>query len=309
MKDNKKILIAILTIVSLILVVLIVFLGVFLSRYDRDRPISENFKIFISDIVSKSAPTLPGVSNIDFLPDSSADSNTVTVTFPEGLTVTEIAEKLEKNGVCSASEFINKVQNPSEDLLNKFGITNKSERVFTLEGYIFPDTYEFYKGESVDSVIGRFTDNFNSKIKPEDKARAEELGYTMDEIITIASIIQEEAGSDAQNGKVSSVLHNRLDTGTKIECDVTITYLETHCKPYLPGGLTEEHKNNYNTYKCPALPKGPICNPGYACIKAALYPEDTDYLYFVTDPEWNYYYAVTWDEHVLNCKKAGIPGY
>lgn len=307
MNSNKKILIAILTIVSLILVIAVIFLGVFFSRYDKSLTVKANVKNFVYHI-TKGNPTLPGLQNIDFISDLTP-GDTVTVTFPEGLTVTEIAKKLEQNGVCSASEFIDKVQNPSQDMLDKFGITNKNERVFTLEGYIFPDTYEFYKGESVDSVISRFTDNFLFRIKPEDKARAAELGYTMDEILTIASIIQEEAGSDAQNGKVSSVLHNRLKTGTKIECDVTITYLETHCKPYLPNGLTEDNKNNYNTYKCPALPKGPICNPGYACIKAALYPEDTNYFYFVTDPDWNYYYATTWDEHVENCKKAGIPGY
>lgn len=254
-----------------------------------------------------STPTLD-VSNVDKT-EYTEDSNTATITFPEGYTVTQIAEKLEENGVCSAEDFLNEVKNPSEEILAKLSITNPSERIFTLEGYVFPDTYEFYKGELPQSVLGRFLDNFNYKVTDADKARAAELGYTMDEIVTIASIIQEEAGRDDQDYKVSSVLHNRLNSGTKIECDVTINYLETYCAPYLDGGITETHKDNYNTYRCPALPKGPICNPGYSCIQAALYPEQTDYLFFVTDADMNYYYSATWEGHCENCRIAGIEGY
>ena len=307
---NRKLIIIISAVLTVVIAIPLIGVYAFMSSsvYNKELTFKANVKNVIDYISTHGTPTIDELNNIDFYGNSTDDS-TVTITFPEGLTVTEIAEKLEANGVCSKTEFLERVKNPSDELLNKLGITNKSERVFTLEGYIFPDTYEFYKGENVDSVIGRFTDNFLSKITDKDRARAEALGYTMDEILTIASIIQEEAGSDAQNGKVSSVLHNRLNTGTKIECDVTITYLEKHCKPYLDGGLTEDHKNNYNTYKCDALPKGPICNPGYACIKAALYPEATNYFYFVTDADWNYYYATTWDEHVANCHTAGIPGY
>lgn len=241
--------------------------------------------------------------------ETTEDPNIATVTFPEGFTVTEIAEKLEENSVCSKEDFLLAVNNSSDELLQTLGIDNRYERIFTLEGYVFPDTYEFYKGESAESVLRRFTDNYISKITENDKLRAEELGYTMDEILTIASIIQEEAGRPDQDYKVSSVLHNRLNSGTKIECDVTITYLNEHCAPYITGGLTDIQKENYNTYKCPALPKGPICNPGYSAIQAALYPEQTDYLFFVTDSDWNYYYASTWSEHVQNCRTAGIAGY
>ena len=126
-------------------------------------------------------------------PEITEDPNIATVTFPEGYTVTEIAEKLEENSVCSAEDFLYAVNNPSDELLEKLGIDNRYERIFTLEGYVFPDTYEFYKGESASSVLSRFTDNYLSKITESDKQRAAELGYDMDEILTIASIIQEEA--------------------------------------------------------------------------------------------------------------------
>lgn len=242
-------------------------------------------------------------------PQVTEDPYVATVTFPEGFTVTQIAEKLEESGVCSKEDFLNEVNNPSEELLLELGIDNRYDRIFALEGYIFPDTYEFYKGESASSVVQRFIDNYRVKISETDKMRASELGYTMDEIIRIASIIQEEAGRPEQDAKVSSVLHNRLNTGTKIECDVTITYLEDYCAPYLQNGLTEANRENYNTYKCTALPAGPITNPGYSAIQAALYPEQTNYFFFVTDKDWNYYYAATWAEHVANCRTAEIPGY
>lgn len=242
-------------------------------------------------------------------PQVTEDPYVATVTFPEGFTVTQIAEKLEENSVCSKEDFLEAVNNPSEEILQELGIENREDRIFTLEGYVFPDTYEFYKGESASSVLQRFIDNYRVKITENDKQRAAELGYTMDEIIRIASIIQEESGRPEQDMKVSSVLHNRLNTSTKIECDVTITYLEDYCAPYLTNGLTDENRENYNTYKCLALPAGPITNPGYSAIQAALYPEQTNYLFFVTDKDWNYYYAATWAEHVANCRTAEIPGY
>ena len=261
---------------------------------------------FLSDSFANN-PTL-GIDGADNT-SPSGDSNTVTITFPEGFAAVEIAEKLEENDVCSAEAFLEVVKNPSDEILTTLGITNKDERLFTLEGYIFPDTYEFYKGENPVSVLGRFINNFNSKITDTDRSRAAELGYTIDEIITIASVIQEEAGRADQDSKVSSVLHNRLNTNTPLQCDVTYQYLYNVCKPYLPNGVTDEIANNYDSYKCPALPKGPISNPGYAAIQAALYPEQTDYFYFVTDADMNYYYSKTWEEHCSNCHIAGIEGY
>lgn len=136
-------------------------------------------------------------------------------------------------------------------------------------------------------------------------AQADKLGYTMDEIIAIASIIQKEADIIGEMNKVSSVIHNRLNASyNRLECDVTIHYLEKYVKPYLTEDK-DKYNELYNTYKCYGLPAGPICNPGIAAIKAALYPEDTDYMFFVTDSDMNYYYAATYEEHLANCKKCG----
>ena len=240
---------------------------------------------------------------------------TVTVTFPEGLTLVQIAEKLEENKVCSASEFIALTNNTEYIQTLTYGflklIENGEERAFYLEGYIFPDTYEFYKGESPETALSRFLDNTDKKLTAEYKERAEELGYTLGEIITLASVVQEESYNDDSVKNVSSVLHNRLSNPSfpRLQCDVTIHYINDYVtdSPYLSGD-TEVFAERYNTYKCEGLPVGPISNPGLAAIEAALYPAETDYYYFVTDKEWNYYYASTYEEHKLNCNAVGLAG-
>lgn len=240
--------------------------------------------------------------------------NTVRVTFPEGYTAKQIAERLEENGVCSTADFMAEIQSDAVGTLSYSfisSIDNPEDRAFVLEGYIFPDTYEFYKGESASSALSRFLENTEIKLKHEYTARAEELGFTLDEIIILASVIQEEAGDPKEMPSVSSVLHNRIKSPAygKLQCDVTINYV-TECidgSPYLSGD-TEKFKALYNTYKCEGLPSGPICNPGIDAIEAALYPEDTDYFFFVTDKDWNYYYSETYAEHQRKCKEIGLSG-
>lgn len=229
---------------------------------------------------------------------------TVTLTFPEGMTLCEIASELEKNGVCSAAEFMRLADDESTAAGYSFYDPEmKSEnRAFLLEGYIFPDTYEFYYDESADVTISRFLENTDSRLAGY-KKKAADAGYTLDEIMTVASIVQEEA-LPVQMKKVASVLHNRLNSGMQLQCDVTIAYIENSVKPYTDGDKYSEY---YNTYKCPALPEGPICSPGMQAIDAALEPEQTDYLFFVTDradPDV-YYYAADYSAHLDNCEKAG----
>lgn len=185
-------------------------------------------------------------------------------------------------------------------------IPEDENRCFRLEGYLFPDTYDFLTNSDPEDVLGKMIRNTENRITDAYRARAKELGYTMDEILTIASLIQGEAGNPQEIGKVSSILHNRLKAGMKLEVDASINYVEKWIKPFI-GGDINRYNSYYNTYKCAALPSGPICNPGIDWIKAALYPEDTDYLYFVNDANGNYYYASTYEEHQENCEKAGIP--
>ena len=241
-------------------------------------------------------------------PEDSAVPNTVKIMFPEGSTVSQIALLLEENGVCAASDFMAEADNPLNLEGFSFEIPNPDERSFLLEGYLFPDTYEFYKNESASSAIKRFLKNTESKLNSEIRAECDKLGFTLDEILTLASIIQEEAGNPAEMGKVSSVLHNRLQSKKypRLQCDVATFYLRDFVKPYVDEVRYEELTQLYNTYNCDGLPAGPITNSGIDAVKAALFPEKTDWYYFVTDSDGVYYYAETWSEHLENCEIAGL---
>ena len=235
---------------------------------------------------------------------------TTTVTVPEGYTVTQIAQLLEEKDVCSKSEFLSYVKNPPKDVLDKLGLKDVSDKIFALEGYIFPDTYEFYKNEKAEIVVAKFIDNFLVKVTDEMYEKANNMGYTMDEIITIASIVQKEAGLIEENPKVASVIYNRLNDGMQIQCDVTSNYLKKYVEPHVDE-YSEEYENKYDTFKCIALPSGAICNPGVECIKAALDPAETEYFFFVTDSKdvTKFYFSKTYNEHISNCHIAGYTGY
>lgn len=246
--------------------------------------------------------------------DDTTKSLTVTVTFPEGLTLVQIAQKLQENEVCDAARFI-EISN-DYSYISSLGysfisdIEDYNERAYILEGYVFPDTYEFYRGESEEKALSRFLNNTQRKLTAEYKERAKELGYTLDEIITLASIVQEESYTDESVKNVASVLHNRLKSPSfpKLQCDVTIHYVNDYItdSPYIASD--EDFPEKYNTYKCEGLPIGAICNPGLEAIEAALYPAETDYYYFVTDSDWNYYYAETYAQHKKNCSAVGLEG-
>ncbi len=247
-------------------------------------------------------------------PGASAPSAplTVTVAVPEGTCSTQIASLLEENGVCAASEFLSAVNNPENLALLPVTLTEQDERAFLLEGYIFPDTYEFYTDCSGQAALERFLENTRVKLTQTYQTRAEELGFTMDEVLSIASIIQEEAGNPVNMPMVSSVIHNRLQSSRYpyLQCDVAIRYLEDYVKPYFSPEQYDTITYAYNiNSKRKGLPAGPITNPGTDAIEAALYPADSDYYFFVTDSEENYYYAETWEGHKQNCHTAGIAGY
>lgn len=259
------------------------------------------------NVASSATPESSAVTSSREPVSSQETQKTVRITFPEGSTFAQMAEKLEANGVCTVQELMGVVN--SYDY-SKFplvaAIPEDENRCFRLEGYLFPDTYDFLTNSDPEDVLGKMIRNTENRITDAYRARAKELGYTMDEVLTIASLIQGEAGNPQEIGKVSSILHNRLKAGMKLEVDASINYVEKWIKPFI-GGDINRYNSYYNTYKCAALPSGPICNPGIDWIKAALYPEDTDYLYFVNDANGNYYYASTYEEHQENCEKAGIP--
>lgn len=276
---------------------------------------SEASAVAISNTENNTAPSREGSSDpTSSLASDSDASNSVenqapltqTITIPEGYTLARIGMLLEQKGICTADAFIAAGQNGD---FSEFPLvaqqSSDSGRCFKLEGYLFPDTYEIYSSDPPETIIRRILTHTEQKISAGLRAKIQESGYSVDEIITLASIIEKEAFGHDQMPNISSVLHNRLDEGMKLQCDVTINYVEGAIKPFISGDKNR-YNSTYNTYKCNGLPAGAICNPGLDAIKAALNPADSDYFYFITDTNRNYYYAETWEEHLENLKKAGI---
>lgn len=232
---------------------------------------------------------------------------TTKITFIEGITLTECFELLEQNGVASYDDLMNIAQNYAfiDNRIYSY-IPQDEARCFNLEGYLFPDTYEFFLNESPESVIGRFLSNSDVRITEDMIKRADELGYTIDEIMIIASIIQAEGAFPEDAATIAGIIYNRLEENMRLEMDSTYFYVTEDIASYVGEENIEEYKEIYNTYECFSLPKGPVCNPGILAINAALYPEETDYYYFCHDNDGNVYYARTHSEHLRNCEKAGL---
>ena len=211
----------------------------------------------------------------------SGEQSTKRFTIPEGLRVDEVAQKLESEGFCTKEEFLFEVANGDFDYWFVQGLPEGQNR---LEGYLYPNTYDVFMNASAYDIANRMLDEFNNVFNAEYKARAEELGYSVYEIVTIASLIERETRVDSERATVASVIYNRLNTGMKLQIDATVQYaLGETKKRLLYSDL--EIDSPYNTYKVDGLPVGPICSPSKSSIAAALYPGSTDYLYYVLKPE------------------------
>ncbi len=236
---------------------------------------------------------------------------TVMVTIPEGLPMWRVAEILEENGVCDAEEFVERANNTNFGFDFEDEIPQSSKIFYPLEGYLFPDTYEFYKNDAPLNVIRRMLQNFDNKITPSVKNLMKQKGLSLHETITLASIVQAEASGEEMN-RVSSVYHNRLDDSQLfplLQADPTRDYANEQILTHI-GDRDRRVADYYNTYTTAGLPPGAINNPGMAAIMAALQPEDTPYYYFCTDSRTKeFYYAETLEEHNRNVQKAGLRGW
>lgn len=226
-------------------------------------------------------------------------SHTVRVTVPEGYSIPQVFELLVKKGVCSS---VDELYEACENYDYRYypliyELKDNENRCFRLEGYLFPDTYDFFRLSSGQDAIGRFLRNIEEKLNESMRKRAEELSYTMNEILTIASIIEKEVSDASKMPMIASVIYNRLDKKDKLQMDASIYYVERYIKPNISGDINR-YNSYYNTYKCLALPAGPICSPGIKAIKAALYPTESDMLFFCSDTEGNYYFSETYEEHL-----------
>lgn len=241
------------------------------------------------------------------LRNGSNSRSVVRVTIPEGYTIQRIGDLLEKDNICSKQDFLTAADNAGIKFDFSNQITNDSERFYHFEGYLFPDTYDFYVKQSADAVVSKMLKNFDKRFDAALRKRAAASGMTVDQVITLASIIQTESGKASEMGKVSSVFHNRLKNGVSgkkmLQSDATILYVTKNNTEILSSEDTEL-SSAYNTYKHEGLPPGAICNPGLDAINAALNPDKTPYYFFVSDKKGKYYYAETYTEHLVNVQKA-----
>lgn len=265
---------------------------------------------------------------IDTLLPSGLGRSTVEVTIIEGMTAIEIGRLLEDNFVCRAEDFEKFYREKMDKYDFERRVTPSSLKFNQLEGYLFPDKYEFYEcrelkadpegdvdtSKQAEEAASKIYSNFNSKITKTMYKQMNAMGLTLDELITLASMVQSEVSNVEDMRKVASVFLNRLKVGgdfSKLQSDVTVFYVQDFIEPYYKDyGLVTSLaaiSNAYDTYECDGVPAGPICNPGMDAIGAVLDAESTDYYYFCANEETGEtFYARTLEEHEENLVLAGL---
>lgn len=250
------------------------------------------------------------------LKETAQTDETISINFPEGYSVIDIANKLEANEVCKAKNFIDTLENYNfeYDFITDKMKSDKRKYQY-LEGYLFPATYEFYIGESPSSVIKKMLDAFNEHYLSEFKPKLKNTNLTMDEVVTFASIIQREAANKEQMSQIASVLNNRLNdqsTFPRLECDSTTSFLNDDVKEFLKlypdKGTIDYYALYYSTYNnsFAGLPAGAICNPGADAINAVLNVRPSDYYYFCHDSSGEIHLASTLYEFEYILSEYGI---
>lgn len=221
-------------------------------------------------------------------------------TVPEGYRMKQIAAIVEEAGLVSQADFLQAATDGAA--ARRIGI-----EADTFEGYLFPDTYYFPRDASAAEIVMAMVERLRSLFSDQWKARTVELDYTVHQILTLASIIEKETGTASERPVISSVFHNRLEKGMRLETDPTVIYgIED-----FDGNLTRKHlatRTPYNTYKIKGLPPGPIASPGLDAIAAALYPADTSYLFFVSRGDSTHQFSSTLAEHNRAIRKYQLGG-
>lgn len=246
------------------------------------------------------------------LKGNTVSSETVTLTFPEGYTVPEIVNKLAEYDVCDKAALLSVIQSTEFTYSLVTDLKANDNVPYRLEGFLYPDTYEFFINESASSVIRKFLENGESKFTEEYKTRASEMDHSIYEIMTVASIIEKEAANDEQKRTIAAIIYNRLNDKANfptLGCLSTSDYITNKVAPNLSS--TSSHTSEYyltyyntnTTSTVVGLPAGPICNPGNESIYAALYPESTNDKFFFHDTKGNMYTAETYSEFKAKIRK------
>lgn len=311
------------------------FFKTFAGFYDKLKDDNEN-KEFIGGKYTVSS-TMPYSTLLKLFRTKTTETKTVDVRIVEGMTSREIGELLEQNNVCFAEDFEKYYRNIQNVYDFERRVKESSTKMYQLEGYLFPDTYQFYvtngmesgvkdtDGEAYDKMrkeseanaktaAMKMYSNFNDKITRSMYKKMGEMNMTLDEVIALASIVQKEAADPDDMKNVAGVFLNRIRNSAEypyLQSDVTVLYAEKEIKPYFKGtdAALSRLCNAYNTYVCIGIPAGAVCNPGIDAINAVLYSTDSDYYYFCANAETGeIFYAKTKEEHEQNLVLAGLTG-
>ena len=256
-----------------------------------------------------------GMSTLDMIktmsPVIEVEEKIDTLVIPEGFTVEQIAVRCEKQGICSAQDFLNEVNSvTTEDFPYLADVPAGANVKYKLQGYLFPATYDIYESTTAKSLVKWMLETFDNYYTLDLQARADELGYNSYELVTRASIIERECKVEEERARIAGVINNRLSADMPLQMCPTVLYP-------LTDGLYDQARvyyedleldSPYNTYKYSGLPVGPICNPGIACINAVLYPESHNYYYYhvINEEEGTHIFTETYEEHV-NTQIIGGP--
>ena len=227
------------------------------------------------------------------------NANEITLTIPEGFNIEDIAARVEEKGICSKDEFLNAVKSyplPSY-------VKDNSDKRYNLEGFLFPDTYNFENGVEpqyiIKTMIKRFEEVWNEITQGLDIKED-----NIENIINVASIIEKEARVDEDRPLIASVIYNRLKQNMPLQIDATVIYAHG----YYIENVRNRHlaiESKYNTYLHKGLPVGPICNPGAPSIKAALHPSDTNYLFYLLASDDEHYFTDNYDDFLKKKQELG----
>lgn len=230
------------------------------------------------------------------------------ITIIEGWNLRDIGFYFERKGLFQAEEFWELVGFPAidyskvsdlpepKDFSSQYEFLKEKPKKVGLEGYLFPDTYEIAKGETLESIVKKMLDNFNKKITSDLRTEIEKQNKTIFEILTMASLIEKEVKNPEDKKLVSGILWKRLKNNMPLQVDATITYI-TGKKTTKISKEETQIDSPYNTYKYLGLPPGPICNPGLESILAALYPKESEYWYYLSTPDGQTIFSKTLKEH------------
>ncbi|MEK9174169.1 MAG: endolytic transglycosylase MltG [Patescibacteria group bacterium] len=232
-------------------------------------------------------------------------SHDVKVTFPEGWTMKLMAERLNKNGL-PGDAFLVEATKPKLAIRDKYPFLKGLPASATLEGFLFPDTYRFAPDVTADEIINTMLGTFGKRFSPELQKGKMSTQYSLFEIVTLASIVEEEGRTEADRKIIADIFWKRLAAGQAFQSDATVNYVLGSLKEQ-PTLKDIEVDSPYNTYKYPGLPPGPISNPSLISLNAAVNPTPNNYFYFLNNLETKeMYFAKTFAEHVENRRIHGL---